>query len=205
VASPENQLRSDYAGQMATTTVPGTSTPVGQLIGCVYCLLDFDGHPLYVGQSTGADERLGERVGRHVLGQRSDAAGRCFPPYEVHSIQIYPLRKPPTKAGALTPTEKARVNRAEAQLYVALAKTPVPPLNEKQPKAAGSNVLMPLPITVPFTTDPTLIAILWDHDLRVERWVDVIKVMASRVRTSGGTKDQRRVLEAQIERLALLV
>jgi hypothetical protein len=190
---------------MASIVVPGTATAVGQLVGCVYCLLDFDGQPLYVGQSTGTGERLGLRVGRHVLGQRSDAAGRCFPPYEVHSIDVYPLRDPWTKASALTPTEKNRLNRGEAQLYARLMATPVPPLNEKPPRATGSRVSLPVPINVRFTANPALVATLWDHDLRVERWVDVIKVMANRVRASGGTRDQRRVLKAQIQRLALLL
>lgn len=204
MASPEAQLRKDFKAQMAAAHVPGSSTSVGELIGCVYCLLDFDGQPLYVGKSTGANERLGARISRHILGQRSDAAGRCFPPYEVHSINVFPLRNPQTAQGGVTKLEAQRVSRAEGQIYAQLAKGLAPPLNETVPTQTTSRIQLPKPIVVRCTSDQSLIDILWDHDLRVERWVDVIKVMANRVRTGGGTPRQREILKLQIERLASL-
>lgn len=165
-------MRADYATQMARTMVPGTAVPVAQLVGCVYCLLDFDGHPLYVGQSAGTDERLGARIGRHVLGQRSDAAGRAFPPYEVHSIDIYAMRTPQTLDTALTPAERTMVAQAEAQLYSTLAATAFPPLNERVPNAQGAAAVTLLAaMNVPFTVSAALVADLWHHDVRVERWV----------------------------------
>ena len=131
---------------------------------------------------------------------------------------VYPMRRPTTKLGELDNLEKRRVARAEAMIYQDLmaASTapagpaggppPPPPLNEEAPgsrgkKPRGRKPVIPAPILVPFTTDPDLWDALWDHDLRVERWVDVIKVMANRVRGGGGTVDQRRVLKAQIARL----
>lgn len=207
MALPEQRLRADYDAQMAATLVPGATTAVAQLVGCVYCLLDGDGQPLYVGKSTGVRERLGARLGRHVLGQRSDAAGRAFPPYEVLSVDVYPMRVPSTNAAALTAVEHALVKHAEARLYLSLAGGSHPPLNEKAPAMppGAAPIVLPPPINVRFTTDPVLVAELWNPDVRVERWIDVIKVMANRIRTSGGTLDQRRVLRLQTKRLVSLL
>ena len=209
MANPEQRLRTDYNAQMAATTILGPAGPVavGRLVGCVYCLRDINGRPLYVGQSTGTSERLGARLSRHVLGRRSDAAGRVFPTYEVFSIDVYPLRVPSTAAGALTPAEKTTVDRAEAHLYHLLAATKYPPLNERPPKVllGGPPVVLPAAVKVPFTLDATLKAELWDKDARVERWTEVIQVMANRINTSAGTADQRRVLRLQVQRLRLLL
>ncbi|WP_280758690.1 GIY-YIG nuclease family protein [Prescottella agglutinans] len=55
----------------------------------VYAFFDFDGEPIYVGQTK---ERLGGRVGRHITNQRSDAvAMRILDPLEVAEVEVWPL------------------------------------------------------------------------------------------------------------------
>ena len=49
---------------------PTTNKRLGKCVG-VYAFYDFDGEPIYVGQTT---EDFGTRIGRHLRGQRSDAA-----------------------------------------------------------------------------------------------------------------------------------
>lgn len=55
----------------------------------VYAFYDFEGEPIYVGQTR---ERLSGRISRHLTGQRSDAvAKRILDPLEVAEIEVWPL------------------------------------------------------------------------------------------------------------------
>lgn len=55
----------------------------------VYAFFDYDGEPIYVGQSY---ENVAGRIGRHLTGQRSDAvAKRVLDPFEVAEIEIWPF------------------------------------------------------------------------------------------------------------------
>lgn len=67
-------------------------TEAGLTIGSyygVYVFFDYDGEPIYVGQSL---EGLGARVGRHMTNQRTDAvAMNVLDPFEVAWIEVYPL------------------------------------------------------------------------------------------------------------------
>ncbi len=72
--------------------------PIGSYYG-VYVFFDYDGEPIYVGQS---HESLGGRVGRHMTNQRTDAvAMNVLDPFEVAWIEVYPLHhkkeNPPDK------------------------------------------------------------------------------------------------------------
>ena len=71
--------------------------PIGSYYGA-YVFFDYDGEPIYVGQSR---ESLGGRVGRHMTNQRTDAvAMSVLDPFEVAWIEVYPLHHkkehPPT-------------------------------------------------------------------------------------------------------------
>ena len=61
-----------YAGRYSALSFvePTTNKRLGKCVG-VYAFYDFDGEPIYVGQTT---EDFGTRIGRHLRGQRSDAA-----------------------------------------------------------------------------------------------------------------------------------
>jgi hypothetical protein len=55
----------------------------------VYAFFDYDGEPIYVGQTV---EGLSTRVGRHLTGRRSDAVGKfVLDPFEVLEIEVWPL------------------------------------------------------------------------------------------------------------------
>jgi hypothetical protein len=71
---------------------------IGSYFG-VYVFFDYDGEPIYVGQS---HESLGQRVGRHMTNQRTDAvAMNVLDPFEVAWIEVFLLHhrqlNPPTK------------------------------------------------------------------------------------------------------------
>src|SRR6266705_478341 len=70
-----------------------TKTPDGRRLGSlkcgVYSFYDYDGEPIYIGQTY---EGLGGRIGRHITGQRSDAvAMNVLDPFEVAEIRVWPL------------------------------------------------------------------------------------------------------------------
>jgi hypothetical protein len=80
----------------------------------VYCFYDFDGEPIYVGQTR---EQLRTRIRRHLTNQRTDAVAMfVLDPYEVHAVEMWPFwhleGRPPTDADA-----KAYLNRAEWTVY----------------------------------------------------------------------------------------
>ncbi len=65
----------------------------GQRIGSskcgVYAFYDYDGEPIYVGQTY---EGLGARIGRHLTNQRTDAvAMNVLDPFEVAEVCVWPF------------------------------------------------------------------------------------------------------------------
>jgi hypothetical protein len=55
----------------------------------VYAFFDYDGEPIYVGQTS---ERLRVRIRRHLTNQRTDAvAMNVLDPFEVAEVEMWPL------------------------------------------------------------------------------------------------------------------
>lgn len=80
----------------------------------VYCFYDFDGEPIYVGQTR---EQLRTRIRRHLTNQRTDAVAMfVLDPYEVHSLEMWPFWNLES-AGARDEDAKALLNRAEWTVY----------------------------------------------------------------------------------------
>lgn len=70
-----------------------TKNAAGNRIGSctqgVYAFYDYDGEPIYVGQTV---EKLSGRVSRHLTNQRTDAvAMNVLDPFEVAYIEVWPL------------------------------------------------------------------------------------------------------------------
>lgn len=67
----------------------GAKRAVGSFKWGVYAFYDYDGEPIYVGQTK---EKLSGRVGRHLTNQRTDAvAMSVLDPFEVAEIEVWPL------------------------------------------------------------------------------------------------------------------
>lgn len=67
---------------------PGGQRPNNAKCG-VYVFFDYDGEPIYVGQTT---ERLRTRIRRHLTNQRTDAvAMNVLDPFEVAEVEVYPF------------------------------------------------------------------------------------------------------------------
>lgn len=66
-----------------------TKPKIGSCACGVYAFFDYDGEPIYVGQTV---EGLSARVGRHLTGRRSDAVAKfVLDPFEVLDIEVWPM------------------------------------------------------------------------------------------------------------------
>jgi hypothetical protein len=67
----------------------GAIVKVGNYRWGVYAFFDYDGEPIYVGQT---NEMLRTRIRRHLTNQRTDAvAMSVLDPFEVYEIEVWPL------------------------------------------------------------------------------------------------------------------
>jgi GIY-YIG catalytic domain len=72
-----------------TDSKTGNAAAVGSYRWGVYIFYDYDGEPIYVGQT---NEKVSGRIGRHLTNQRTDAvAMSVLDPFEVFEIEVYPL------------------------------------------------------------------------------------------------------------------
>src|SRR6185437_13860359 len=72
-----------------TDETTGKTRAIGSFKWGVYIFYDYDGEPIYVGQTK---EKISGRIGRHLTNQRTDAvAMSILDPFEVYEIEVYPL------------------------------------------------------------------------------------------------------------------
>ena len=70
-------------------TKDGSGKRIGSYKHGVYAFYDYDGEPIYAGQT---EEKLSGRVSRHLTNQRTDAvAMNVLDPFEVAYIEVWPL------------------------------------------------------------------------------------------------------------------
>ena len=82
--------QSGHVPRHACSTRDGApALPVGNYRWGVYAFFDYDGEPIYVGQT---NEQLRTRIRRHLTNQRTDAvAMSVLDPFEVFEIEVWPL------------------------------------------------------------------------------------------------------------------
>lgn len=86
------QLRQELVRFLDTQVadpISGLQVRLGNYKYGVYAFFDYDGEPIYVGQT---NERLRTRIRRHLTNQRTDAvAMKVLDPFEVYEIEVWPL------------------------------------------------------------------------------------------------------------------
>lgn len=88
--------------------------PIGRAPG-IYAFHDYDGEPIYVGQSV---DSLSSRVGRHLTGRRTDAVGKfVLDPFEVLEIEVWPLPDLGIEKLTKVTQKRAIVNPYESTVY----------------------------------------------------------------------------------------
>ncbi len=164
----------------------------------VYAFYDYDGEPIYIGQTF---EGLGARIGRHLTNQRTDAvAMNVLDPFEVAEIRVWPL-----ELGHLEKSDiKTELDRAEYSLYLKVIKESSfkAVLNEKPPHQTDV-------ITLPTSYTGRIIpADIFPHrkhpDVRIARRASTIAALARVISERKVTKYLRTTLLTQARRLEKL-
>ena len=171
-----------------------------RLRGCigVYAFYDYDGEPIYVGQTT---EDFGTRIGRHLTGQRTDTlAYRILDPFEVAELEMYPLEALRVlSAGERT----SQIDGAEYAVYVAAISNSKYKaiLNEKIPRV-GPTPDLPKPQRFPLIPDEFRED--REHpDVRIARRAETLARVSAVAHERGEvSKGLRRVIVIQAVRLA---
>lgn len=171
--------------------------PLNRCIGA-YAFFDYDGEPIYVGQTT---EDFGTRIGRHLRGQRSDTlAYRILDPFEVAEMRLYPLET----ARELPRSEKTRaVDALEYTIYVqairdskydAILNEKIPPVS---PRAS-------IPREYTFNLIPEELREEREHpDVRIARRAETLARVSAVAHERGEVSEGlRRVIVIQAVRLA---
>ena len=182
--------------------VSGTERQIGSFKWGVYAFFDYDGEPIYVGQTK---EKVSTRVRRHLTNQRTDAvAMSVLDPFEVYTIEIWPLPQF-QNTSASDPAARAHLDALENLIFQdALKKSAFQAiLNEKDPPAPTVEIQPPLSFRSCIVSDG--VHKLRSHpDFRIARRALIISRLAqviSERKVQGGL---RRVLLTQAKRLQWL-
>jgi len=166
----------------------------------VYAFYDYDGEPIYVGQT---NERLRTRIRRHLTNQRTDAvAMRVLDIFEVAELEMWPLWELENKSKQVV---QARLDEVEYSAYVQAIRDSRfrAILNEKIPPVSDL-VELPQSFRYSLVADEPL-----DErrhpDVRIARRAETLSRLAAVARERGEVSDGlRRVLVIQAVRLTYL-
>lgn len=187
---------------LRTTDPNGGWDSIGQASAGVYAFYDFDGEPIYVGQTA---ERISTRIRRHLTERRSDPVGKfVLDPFEVASIEVWTLPEVANIEGNHSVRRRA-LNPYESAVYYELKRISKfnAVLNEAIPPMLGP---VQLPLSVRGDIVPEELREELSHpDVRIGRRAAHVARLAQLVgerqlRGSG----LRRTLHLQTQRLEWL-
>lgn len=169
----------------------------------VYAFYDFDGEPIYVGQTK---ESLAGRIRRHLTNQRTDAvAMRVLDPIEIATVRLWPLWQLQSTEPS-DPAAKKYLDDAEYTAYYRAIESSKfhAILNEKIPPKAAALVDLPMHIEAALVSDEDR-KIQGHPDIRIARRAENLSRLAAVARERGEvTAGLRRVIVVQAIRLAFL-
>ena len=189
-----SEVRDLYQGVVRVlNTLCEDGRKVGDCRFGVYLFLDYDGEPIYVGQSA---EKIRVRIRRHLTNQRTDAvAMKVLDPFEVDEIEMWPFwdfhdkyHAPGAAKGDINKEAKIVLDRAEFTVYnqALIGSTFGVVLNEK-PVVADQEIKLPKSVKRQILPD----------DVRTERNHPDVRI-ARRARTIAGLAAV--ISERQVER-----
>ncbi len=201
------ELNRELVAFLSTTfSVPGARSTKGNRLGSlnwgVYAFFDYDGEPIYVGQTK---EKIGTRIRRHLSGRRTDAVAKSIlDPYEVCKVRVYPLPQFQQKK-ASDRLAIAHLNALEhAVFHTLLAESRFKAvLNEKMPPAPTLTV--EVPEFVERQVASAKVMALRDHpDMRIARRAQTLAALAKGISERKVGLGIRRTLLTQAKRLQWL-
>lgn len=164
----------------------------------VYAFFDYDGEPIYVGQT---NEMVRSRIGRHLTNQRTDAvAMNVLDPFEVAEIEVWPLWKLQDKDSKDTEAKKA-LNAAEYTVFQQVLKQSSfgAVLNEAD---IAPTDLIELPDSTRGSIIPAELYAQRKHaDVRIARRATTIAALARVISERDVSNGLRRTLVTQAKRL----
>jgi hypothetical protein len=169
----------------------------------VYAFFDYDGEPIYVGQTR---EGLRTRIRRHLTNQRTDAvAMSVLDPFEVLDVKMWPLWELEEDTTLSEKERKRRLNSAEHAVFqeVLKASTFGSVLNEKDVVSDSSPDPLPDPVEARIIPDK-LIPLRKHPDVRIARRANTIASLAKVISERNPSKGLRRTLVTQAHRLQRL-
>jgi hypothetical protein len=171
---------------------------IGRHTWGIYAFYDYDGEPIYVGQTF---EGLGSRIGRHLTNQRTDAvAMNVLDPFEVAEIRFWPLDLSKMAKGS----HRGYLDRAEYTVFEKLIRESKlgAILNEKPPRQTE---LIKLPKSYSRRIIPENIYPQRKHpDVRIARRASTIASLARRISERSVQRGLRTTLLTQAKRLESL-
>jgi hypothetical protein len=191
-------IRADIRKFFATKDETGTR--IGSYKHGVYAFYDYDGEPIYVGQT---EEKLSGRVSRHLTNQRTDAvAMNVLDPFEVAYIEVWPLDAEVQGLGKKE--KKAFLDRAEYTVFQKVLRESAlgAVLNEKE-MAPRSEITLPTSHKQRIIPDS-----IYRHrkhpDVRIARRATTIANLARVISERDVSDGLRRTLLIQARRLERL-
>ncbi len=188
-------------------TKGGKPITVGAVKWGVYAFFDYDGEPIYVGQTR---ESLGSRIGRHLTNQRTDAvAMSVLDPFEVQAVTVWPLVQYQDVKGDPNRVAAARqaadhLNALERTVFLKLISQSRfgKILNEKDPPLVdGCDV--PLAISGSIVSEHVR-ADRQHPDVRIARRAQTIARLAQIIAGRNVQAGLRRALATQAQRLSFI-
>lgn len=184
---------------------PGTNRTVGSFSCGVYAFFDYDGEPIYVGQTV---EGLSSRIGRHLTNQRTDAvAMSVLDPFEVCFVEFYPLV---VFDGVKSKHEnfqeaRAELNRVELEVFNRCIHNSEfrSILNEKDPAIVPETGVLPEPLRMKIVSERVL-ELRGHNDIRIARRAQTISRLAQVISERQANIGLRRTLLIQAVRLESL-
>jgi GIY-YIG catalytic domain len=168
----------------------------------VYAFFDYDGEPIYVGQT---NEKLRVRIGRHLTNQRTDAvAMNVLDPFEVFEIEIWPLPVYEV-VSSKNPEAQKYLNALEYEVFITeLGKSQFNAvLNEKDPPEPNIRVSLPKSYRCKIVSE-AVYDIRKHPDIRIARRASVLARLAQVISERQVQGGLRKTLLTQAKRLAWL-
>jgi len=194
VAAIRAEIRKFFASK------DGNGKRIGSYKHGVYAFYDYEGEPIYVGQT---EEKLSGRVSRHLTNQRTDAvAMNVLDPFEVAYIEVWPLDD--LVDGLLKKDQKTLLDRAEYTVFQKVLRESElgAVLNEKE-MAPRSEIK--LPQSYKQRIIPEAIYTQRKHpDVRIARRATTIANLARVISERDVSDGLRRTLLTQARRLESL-
>ena len=192
-----------FLTQPAADPHSGSERRLGNFKFGVYAFYDYDGEPIYVGQT---NEKLSTRIPRHLTNQRTDAvAMKVLDPFEVREIEVWPLPHHQQKDKSDSEA-KAELDWLESAVFQMLLKKSrfKAVLNEKEPPSVRGAKYSEPPSWRGNIVSAEVFALRSHPDTRIARRAETLSLLAKVISERQVQKGLRNTLPTQSRRLEWL-